>query len=304
MLEAFDGGSTPRPDGPVVRLANLSGRACLIRDGKSLDINRASGGRLPSDPMAYSAIEALNKLRDMRLDAVDMSFEEFDERLLGPPIPRPGKILAIALNYSDHALETSQTPPLEPVFFAKLPSSLCGPFDPITIPPGREEVDYEAEVVIVIGRRIRGVAAADVWSNIAGIMAGQDISDRAEQLRPPISQYTVSKSYDTFSPVGPVMATVDEFERPDDVSVLGWISGRQVQAGRTTQMIHPIPYLVAWLCRYITLDPGDLIFTGTPSGVGMQRNPPLFLRPGMVLETEVQGLGRMRNPIWEAATAA
>lgn len=282
-------------------LANLAGSACLVRDGKALEIHKASGGRLPADPMAYTSIETQRELRGLRLGDSDGGFEEFDPLLLRAPVPRPGKILAIALNYNDHAVESSQTPPGQPMLFAKLPSSLCGPFEPITIPPGRDEVDYEAEVVVVIGRRIRAIAPADVWSSIAGITAGQDISDRAEQLRSPISQYTVSKSYDNFSPLGPVMATVDEFESPDDVGISGWLCGEQVQAGRTAQLIHSVPALVSWLCRYITLEPGDLIFTGTPAGVGMQRNPPLFLRSGMVLETEVEHIGRMRNPIHQEA---
>jgi len=158
-------------------------------------------------------------------------------------------------------------------------------------------VDYEAELVVVIGRTMRRVTAEHAWEHVAGITAGQDISDRREQRRPPLSQFSLAKSYDTFSPVGPTMATLDEFADLDAITVTGRVSGGEVQRGTTSQLIYPIAELLAWTCRYVTLEPGDLVFTGTPDGVGSRRVPPLYLAAGMVLETEIPEVGTMRNEI-------
>ena len=187
--------------------------------------------------------------------------------------------------------------PTEPAVFPKLTSSLCGPFDAIEVPSNCNMVDYEAEVVIVVGKKMRGPRPADVWSHIAGITAGQDISDRFEQRRPPLRQFSLAKSYDTFSPIGPIMAALDEFPDLNRIALSGSLSGTKVQYGTTEQLIYSIPELVAWTCRFVTLEPGDLIFTGTPEGVGTRREPPLYLADGMILETEVAEVGVMRNPI-------
>jgi 2,4-diketo-3-deoxy-L-fuconate hydrolase len=280
-----------------MRLANINGRAHAAFRDRFVDLAAASAHALPADPMAY--VNAVQRAKagaflDSRDDhpGVVPALPEF-----GPPIPRPGKILAVALNYREHAAESQKAVPDEPAVFSKLTSSLCGPYDAIEVPVDCEMVDYEAEVVVVVGTRMRGIHPVEAWSCIAGITAGQDISDRHEQRRAPLAQFSLAKSYDTFSPTGPVMTTLDEFDDRDDIAVSGSVSGTVVQRGTTAQLIYSIPELVAWTCRYVTLEPGDLIFTGTPDGVGARRRPPIYLAEGMTLETTVSRVGTMHNRV-------
>lgn len=280
-----------------MKIANIRGRACAADGDRLADLNTLSGGELPADPMAYIDNEMIARAKHLLTANPDFESVSAEPGDYGPPIPRPGKILAVALNFYDHAVESKRDVPGEPAVFPKLTSSLCGPFDVIEVPTTCSMVDYEAEVVIVVGKKMRGIQATDVWSHIAGITAGQDISDRFEQRRPPLGQFSLAKSYDTFSPIGPVMATLDEFADLNRIALSGSLSGLQVQHGSTAQLIFSIPELVEWTCRYVTLEPGDLIFTGTPEGVGTRREPPLYLQDGMILETEVAEVGVMRNPI-------
>lgn len=272
-----------------MRLANVGARAAVVVDGRVVDVERASGGRLPSDPMAL--VGRLGELAD--LDLPDDA-ERVEAATLGPPVPRPQKVLAVGLNYRSHAEESGQALPAEPVVFAKLPSALAGPADDIVIPPGRERVDWEAELVVAIGRRGRHIPAEDAWSYVAGVTCGQDISDREEQFRA-LRQFTMAKSYDTYAPIGPVLVTPDELRRRDDLAIRCLVDGEVVQESRTSDLIFPVPELVAWASRICTLEPGDLFFTGTPGGVGDSREPPRYLRPGNVVETEIEGVGSMRN---------
>lgn len=274
-----------------MRIANLSGRAHLVVDGRLVDVERASGGRLPADPMAL--IDSLDSVGDL---SVPDDAPSLDGAALGPPVPRPSKIVAIGLNYRGHAEESGLELPEQPVVFAKLPSAICGPTDEIVVPGGRARVDWEAELVIVIGRRGRHVAAADAWSHVAGVTGGQDISDREEQFRA-LRQFTMAKSFDSYAPVGPIMVTPDELANPDDVGIACRVDGEVVQSSRTGDLIFPVPELIEWVSRICTLEPGDLIFTGTPSGVGDSRKPPRYLGGGNVIETEIEGVGAMRNPV-------
>jgi 2,4-diketo-3-deoxy-L-fuconate hydrolase len=274
-----------------MKIANLSGRAHVVVDGRLVDAERASGGRLPADPMALLA-----RLDDVGELPVPDDAPALGAVTLGPPVPRPSKILAIGLNYRGHAEESGLEIPEEPVVFAKLPSALAGPTDEIVIPGGRVRVDWEAELVVCIGRRARRVRAADAWSYVAGVTAGQDVSDRQEQFRA-MRQWTIAKSFDTYAPIGPVLATPDELENPDDLELACVLDGEVVQHSRTSDLIFPVPELIAWISRACTLEPGDLIFTGTPSGVGDSREPPRYLTPGNVVETRLEGVGTMRNPV-------
>ncbi len=273
-----------------MQIANLSGKAHLVAGGKLVDVEKASGGRLPADPSAL-----VGKLDSVGELPVPDDAPSLDGAILGPPIPHPSKIIAVGLNYRGHAEESGLDLPEEPVVFAKLPSALCGPSDDIVIPGGRVRVDWEAELVLVVGKRGRHVAEAEAWSHIAAVTGGQDISDREEQFRA-LRQFTMAKSFDTYAPLGPVMTTIDELANPDDLSVSTKVDGETMQSSRTGDLIFPVPHLIAWLSRICTLEPGDLIFTGTPSGVGDGRKPPRYLGPGMVVETEVEGVGVMRNP--------
>jgi 2,4-diketo-3-deoxy-L-fuconate hydrolase len=281
----------------LVRLANLDGRATLaLSDGVGVDIATASEASLPADPMAYSDVSLHPSLRELAASAATARWgEPFEPSRLGPPVPRPSKIVAVGLNYQEHANETPFAAAEEPAIFAKFPSSLCGPFDDIVLPAGRSTIDYEMELVAVIGRRVKNVAEADAWGCLAGLTGGQDISDRAEQLRPPIKQFSLAKSYDTFSPTGPYLVTLDELDDPQRIELSCTIDSEQVQHAWTDEMIYSIPYVVAWTSRYVTLEPGDLLFTGTPSGIGAARRPRLFLRDRMVVTSSFAGIGTMQN---------
>jgi 2,4-didehydro-3-deoxy-L-rhamnonate hydrolase len=269
-----------------MRLANVGGRAALVVDGRV--------AVLDLDPM-----DALARVDELEVVEVPAGAPRLEEVELGPPVPRPSKILAAALNYRSHAEESGKELPDEPVLFAKLPSALAGPTADIAIPAGRKRVDWEAELVVAIGRRGRNVSMEDAWSYVAGLMCGQDVSDREEQFRS-VRQFTMSKSFDTYAPTGPVLVTPDELRSRDDLAVHCRLDGEEVQSGRTNDLIFSVPELVAWASRICTLEPGDLFFTGTPAGVGDSREPPRYLRPGNVVETEIEGIGVMRNRCVEA----
>ena len=280
-----------------MKLANLAGRATIVVGDRALDVEKASNAALGPDPAVLYDLANHAELRRLAQAATEADLVAYDEKQLGPVSPRAGKILGVALNYRGHAEESNMPIPEQPGIFAKFPSSLAGPYEPVSVPVGVDKVDFEAEVVVVIGRTMRSVEPADVWAGIAGVTAGQDVTDRKEQWHKPLNQFSLAKSYDTFSPCGPLMATVDEYEDPNDIEVAGWVDDLEVQRGRTSDLIFSVPELVSWLSRYVTLEPGDLVFTGTPAGCGVRRTPRLYLEPGMTLTTEVSGVGTMRNPI-------
>ena len=273
-----------------MRVANINGRGAVVSlDGRWVDIETATDGDVSSDPM--DALTALERLAEVVVPADAPALVPEDLRA---PVPRPQKILGAGINYFLHAKEAGFDLPDEPLFFSKLPSALCGPNDPVVIPDGRGQVDWEAELVVVIGRTASRVDEADAWSYVAGLTGGQDISDREEQFRS-LRQFTMGKSFDTFAPLGPVLVTPDEFANRDDVGIRCWIDGELVQDGRTSDCIFSVAQLIAWVSQISTLEPGDLIFTGTPSGVGYIRQPPRFLAAGETLETEVEVIGRLVN---------
>lgn len=287
-----------------MRLANLDGRATIVLTGsdgrdRALDVSEASGGSLDRDPMVLAELGNHDLLRSLAAAADADTLPALDPALLGAPVPRPPKGFGVALNYRSHAIESGRELPTEPHLFGKMENCVCGPFDDIVVPPDRAQVDYEAELVIVFGRTCSKATAADAWSYLAGVTAGQDISDRGEQFRPPVKQFTIAKTYDTFGPIGPYLVTVDELANPDGLELKGWLNGEVMQHGNTDDLIFSVPSLVAWLSRYITFRPGDLVWTGTPGGVGEARTPPVFLKDGDVLETEIEGIGTMRNRVVE-----
>jgi len=274
-----------------MQIANLSGRAHLVVDGRLVDVEKASGGRLPADPTAL--VSSLDSVGDLE---VPDDAPALEGAKLGPPVPRPSKILALGLNYRAHAEESGLQPPDEPVVFTKLPSALVGPTDDIVIPDGRVRVDWEAELVVCIGRGGKRISESDAWSHVAGLTAGQDVSDREEQFRA-LRQFTMAKSFDTYAPTGPVLVTPDELANKDDLKVETRLDGEVMQSSRTNDLIFSVAELIAWISRISTLEAGDLIFTGTPSGVGDSREPPRYLGAGNVVETEIEGIGVMRNPV-------
>jgi 2-keto-4-pentenoate hydratase/2-oxohepta-3-ene-1,7-dioic acid hydratase in catechol pathway len=277
-----------------MRFVNHDGRLVLVADdGRGIDVARASGDVLPSDPAG--AFDRWDAVLAWAAGAARANGDvALDERLLGPPSPRPRQILAIGLNYATHAAESGLALPDLPMVFTKLQASLAGPFDEIAI--STDTVDWEIELVVVLGRAGRNVAAADAWSYVAGLTAGQDVSERTIQLRPPETpQFTLGKSLPGFGPTGPALVTPDGFSDRDDLELVCRVNGEEVQCGRTSDFIFGVPRIVEYLSSVTALYPGDLIFTGTPSGVGAARRPPRYLAVGDVLESEVEGIGTMRN---------
>jgi acylpyruvate hydrolase len=214
---------------------------------------------------------------------------------LGPPVPDPPKIICLGLNYRDHAREAGLQAPAEPIFFAKWANSLIGPTDTIVPPAITDQVDYEVELAVVMGRRGRDIAREDALAHVAGAMVFNDVSARDLQLANQL--WTGGKAIDTFGPCGPHLVLLDEI---DDLQALGLrtrVNGETVQDGTTGDMIFGVAETIAFLSRIMTLEPGDIIATGTPAGVGMTRDPQLFLKSGDVVEVEIDGIGTLRNPV-------
>ena len=210
-------------------------------------------------------------------------------------VPRPGKIIALGLNYRDHAAEQGIEVPRWPLIFAKFSSSVTGPYDPIILPSEDAEVDYEVELGVVIGRRGRKIGEDQALDYVAGYLVVDDVSARKWQFAD--QQWTRGKSCDTFAPMGPWLTTRDEVADPHDLTLETRVNGEIRQQSNTSNMIFRIPAAIAFISASITLEPGDIIATGTPPGVGMFRKPPTFLRPGDLVETEVEGLGCLRNTV-------
>ncbi|WP_068255277.1 fumarylacetoacetate hydrolase family protein [Janibacter corallicola] len=277
-----------------MKLANRDGRAVLITtEDHAVDVHRASDGRFgPDVPMIY---DHWDEFRQWAATATVPPGEPFDITTLGPPSPAPRQVLGVGLNYDDHAVESGFEAPGDlPPIFPKFVSSLTGPVTEVTLPEGGN-TDWEVELVVVIGREATQVASADAWDHVAGVTAGQDLSERVTQLRGPAPQFGLGKSFPGFSPTGPWLVTADEFADRDDIGLRCEIDGEILQDGRTRNLIAPVPRLIADLSRVITLYPGDLIFSGTPAGVGLGREPKRFLTAGQTLVSTVEGVGELRQ---------
>jgi 2-keto-4-pentenoate hydratase/2-oxohepta-3-ene-1,7-dioic acid hydratase in catechol pathway len=214
-----------------------------------------------------------------------------------PPIPDPPKIVCVGLNYRDHAAETGAAIPRDPVLFSKFTTALVGPGEAIVLPPVSQKVDYEAELVLVIGRAGKNIAKEKAIEHLAGCMVGHDVSARDWQLEKDGKQWLAGKTFDTFAPTGPWLVTADEVGDPHALGIRLRINGQTMQDSNTCQMIFRADDLIAYISQVVTLLPGDLIFTGTPPGVGVARKPPVWLKPGDVVEVEIDGLGVLRNPV-------
>jgi 2-keto-4-pentenoate hydratase/2-oxohepta-3-ene-1,7-dioic acid hydratase in catechol pathway len=216
--------------------------------------------------------------------------------VLRAPIPRPGKIIAVGLNYRDHSVEAgAKNLPKTPILFAKFTTSIAGPGDPIVIPPGDPQVDYEAELAVVIGTKGKAIASANAFEYVAGYMPLNDVTARAWQFAD--KQWVRGKSPDTFCPIGPWLTTRDEVPDPHALAICARVNGATVQNSNTSKMIFRVPELIEFISAGITLEPGDMIATGTPEGVGVFRNPPVFLKAGDIVEVEIEQLGVLRNPV-------
>lgn len=272
-----------------MKLAHHNGRAVVVLSDGIADVERASQGRFSSDLMAlYEDWDAFVEFAAGITEPTDI----LNAEALGNPVPQPRQVFAIGLNYRSHAEETGRDVSAVPATFTKFPASLSGPFDEIELVG--TNVDWEVELVAVIGRRAHRVAQADGWSHIAGLTVGQDISDRDLQFAAG-AQFSLGKSRQGFGPMGPWLVTPDEFENPDDLALRCSVDGEVVQDARSSDLIFSVPHLVAELSSVLPLLPGDVIFTGTPAGVGVARQPPRALRPGNVIETWIEGIGTIRN---------
>lgn len=272
------------------RLANVEGRAALVSADAYYDLAELSGGDVSADPMeALGNPERLAELA-AGLDAAEPTGNLADVTL-GPPVPRPQKVFGIGLNYQDHASEGSMDLPEKPLVFTKFPSCLVGPTAEVEL--RSDGVDYEGELVVVIGPGGKDIAAEDAWSHVVGLTIGQDVSDRPVQFAAKPPHFDLGKSFDTFGPTGPVLVSIDEFDDPNDLHLTTSVNGEVRQDDRTSSLIFDVPTLINYLSRITTLVPGDVIFTGTPAGVGVAQGK--MLADGDVIDTTIEGIGAMRN---------
>lgn len=276
-----------------MRVGNLAGRLTLFTEAGAVDVEKASAGRFGADPQAV--YDVWDEFVGWAGTADQSAAVDFSAAELGAPTPAPAQVFAIGLNYLAHAAESKfEAPDKFPPVFTKFRTSLSGPVSTVSLPPGGQ-VDWEVELVVVIGRRAEHVPASDAWSYVAGLTAGQDISERVTQLAGPAAQFSLGKSFPGFAPIGPWVVTVDEFSDPDDVELRCSVNGETVQQGRTAEFIFGVPALIEGLSRVTPLLPGDIIFCGTPAGVGIGRTPPRFLQPGDELTSQVSGIGELHQ---------
>ena len=220
----------------------------------------------------------------------------FEEVQILAPIPRPGKILCSGINYRGHLEENPGAKmPTEPFFFSKVPSAVIGPNEPIVHPKQTQQLDYEVEFAVVIGRRMKNTSEGEVMNCIAGYTILHDVSARDVQFKD--NQITLGKNFDTFCPLGPCIVTTDELPNPGNVYLRSLLNGKVMQNGSTSDWVFPLPVLLSRLSQVMTLEPGDIVSTGTPAGVGVFRKPPVFLKPGDVVRLEIEGIGVLENPV-------
>lgn len=273
-----------------MKIANHDGRLVVVLLDGIVDTATASDGRFGPDPMsAYDDWAAFAVWASHGAEITG----PLDESKLGCPVPAPRQVFAIGLNYRSHAEESGMAIPDVPATFTKFPASLGGPFDDIEI--HGDSVDWEVELVVVIGAAADRVDEADAWNHVAGLTIGQDISDRSLQFAAGM-QFSLGKSRRGYGPMGPWIVTPDEVSDPNNLALGCSVDGETVQDGRTNDLVFSVPQLIVELSAVVPLLPGDVIFTGTPAGVGMTRQPPRSLRPGQVLESWVEGIGALRNP--------
>jgi 2,4-didehydro-3-deoxy-L-rhamnonate hydrolase len=274
-----------------VELCNVNGRSSLSCDGRVVDVEARSHGSFSSDPM-----DALSRWEQFYVWAETVRAEahdpELDATLLGPCVPRPSQVFAIGLNYRDHAREAGLPEPARPMVFTKFPSCLSGAR--AAVPLTSDSVDWEIELVVVIGQSAHGIDERDALEYVAGFCIGQDISDRRAQFADTPPQFSYGKSARGFGPLGPSLISRHDVDWAN-LELLCDVNGQRMQHGHTRDLVFGVPALIAYLSRFCTLSPGDLIFTGTPAGVGSVRKPRVYLKPGDLVRSEIPGLGSLEN---------
>jgi len=270
------------------RLGNLDGRAVLIDGENWHDLAAASNGSFSGDPM-----EAVHRHAELHTIQLNSRSPEgaVASAVFGPPVPCPRSVFAIGLNYAGHAGEADMDLPESPLVFTKFPSCLAGATDNVEL--NSDFADYEAELVVVIGTAGRSISPNNAWNHVMGLTVGQDISDRALQFAAKPPHFDLGKSRDTYGPCGPAVVSTDLIAEPSDLRITCDINGERRQSGNTGQLIFDVPTLISYLSEILTLEVGDLIFTGTPEGIGASSGE--FLAAGDVIETWIEGLGKLRN---------
>lgn len=282
-----------------MRIANLSGRLVLLSGDRALDVEQASDGRFSSDPQ--SVYERWSEFAQWAATQDAANGAQYETHDLGPAVPRPPQVFAIGLNYASHAGESGLNIPENPMVFTKFVSSFTGA--DVEVELTGATVDWEVELVAVIGEGGRGITEQDAWDHVAGLTIGQDISDRTVQFWGEPAQFSIGKSLKGFAPIGPAVVTLDELATIADRSDLSIGctltradgSTEVLQNGRTRDMIFSVPSLISRLSALVELLPGDVIFTGTPEGVGLGRTPRVYLEPGQSVTSEIEGLGSIRQ---------
>ena len=274
-----------------MRIGNLRGRAVLVTDRGAVDVAEASEGRFGPGPQAlfddWDGFVAW--ARRASTDAAASASVDVLE--LGAPVPEPRQVFAIGLNYAEHAAEAGYPPDAMPVTFTKFPSCIVGPAAVVELPEGN--VDWEIELVVVIGREAFHLDRENAWDHVAGLTIGQDLSERITQLQGSAPQFSLGKSFPGFGPTGPWLVTPDEFADRDDLAIACSLSGEGMQSSRTSMMLYDVPELLVRLSAVCPLLPGDIIFSGTPAGIGNRRTPKRFIQPDDVLVSEIEGIGTL-----------
>lgn len=281
-------------------------RAGVVRDQMLVDLSQAPGlapvGSRAGEPVAVRSF--LGRSQHEREDILAWAMRQFDsgdysialnQVTLGPPVPDPEKIVCVGLNYLDHAAEAGAEAPVVPTIFAKFRNSLVGPTSPIVLPSVSTLIDYEGELAVVMGARCKGVSQQNALNYVAGYTVCNDISARDLQMQ--TSQWTAGKALDTFAPMGPGIVLAAEIPDPQTLLLTTRVNGMVVQQSSTANMIFSVAAIIAFLSSLMTLEPGDIIATGTPAGVGGKRQPPLFLRDGDLVEVEIERIGSIRNRV-------
>ena len=281
----------------LVTFTHQGQRRLGARSGDSIIDLSAADPSIPSTMKEFleagdNAISVAQTVVDSGTHAISAT-----DVIIHAPIDNPEKIICIGLNYADHAAESSLPIPDEPIVFSKYASSIIGPDENIVAPSASSQVDYEVELVVVIGKSGRNISEEDALDHVAGYMVGHDVSARDYQLEKPGAQWMMGKTFDTFAPIGPDLVTADDVPDPHNLGIRCILNGETVQDSNTSQLIFGVPKLIAYLAHVFTLTPGDLIFTGTPPGVGMAREPQLWLKHGDHVICEIDGLGRLENPV-------
>ncbi|MEJ1278715.1 fumarylacetoacetate hydrolase domain-containing protein 2A isoform X2 [Cricetulus griseus] len=213
------------------------------------------------------------------------------------PVTRPDKVVCVGMNYADHCKEQNVRVPKEPIIFSKFSSSIVGPYDEIILPPESEEVDWEVELAVVIGKKGKHIKATDAMAHVAGFTVAHDVSARDWQMRRNGKQWLLGKTFDTFCPLGPALVTRDSIADPHNLKICCRVNGEVVQSSNTNQMVFKTEELIAWVSQFVTLYPGDIILTGTPPGVGVFRKPPVFLKKGDEVQCEIEEIGVIVNKV-------